>query len=30
MKKESLNNLELLENIHYSQETILKGGLNIY
>lgn len=28
MKKESLNNLELLETMYYSKETILKRGLN--
>lgn len=30
MKKEFLNNLGLLERMYYSQETILKEGLNSY
>lgn len=30
MKKESLNNLEFLETMYYSKETILKGGLRSY
>lgn len=30
MEKESLDNLELLERMYYSKETILKRDLNVH